>query len=176
MLKRFVLIVSSAALVVALDTLIMSHLPWYHVLVNITVVYVIVLSMIADWRYGAMAGLGLGYALSLTSVTATLTYPVALVLCSLSSSIFLRRFFAGRAQASLLATVTLSTIVFGVTAWSVSAIAHEVFRVSWYLPLFPFGWTILVQSVTHTVLISFLWRLLRRDEYHRLGSAFNQSF
>lgn len=176
MLRRIIRIAVSCGSVIMVDIMILSHLPGYHIFFNLPVICIIIVSLLTNWRYGTIAALVLGYIMSLYSILPWVTYPLALICTAITSGVILRRIFAGRAQVSLLATVSLGTILFGGIVLLVSTVSHQLFHYPWFLPTQPFIWILLLQSVIHSVLVGGIWRILRRDQYYRLGTAYNQPF
>lgn len=175
-MRRSLLILIMTSLVVGLDLLWVGQWPTMRLVMNVTLLWVLTVTLTNGLIAGLLVAGGAGLVWSLVTVISGPAYYLAFFAAVLVSWLFSTKVVTSRSAISFISTVAVGTAAYFLALIGnetvLSLINHQRLR----LPLEPLIVAVVVQFLVHPLLMTGLWRLIGRDRYAQVSSAIHRSF
>ena len=175
-MRRSLLILIMTGLVVGLDLLWVGQWPTLRLAMNITLLWVLTVTLTNGLMAGLLVAGAAGLAWSLVAAISGPAYYLAFFAAALVSWLFSTKVVTSRSAISFISTIAVGTAVYFLVLIGSEAVFNFINHQRLGLPLGPLIAAVVLQLLVHPLLMTGLWRLIGRDRYAQVSSAIHRSF
>lgn len=174
--QRIIIISLAFFLVVLLDILWSPYVPTVRFALHATLLMVIGLTIGERVVIGLTAAVIGGTVITLFSAVSGPGYIVAFISAVAACWVFSHKIVTTRSAVSFVSTIMVGTAVYAIALIISDSILTVFNRQRLHLDLILILQSAVIQIIVHPIVLSLLWRLFGRHQYHRLPTSSAQSF
>lgn len=174
--QRIIVLSLTFFLVVLLDILWAPYLPVVRLVLNATLLMVIALTIGERVVIGLSAAVIAGITLTLFSAVSGPGYILAFMSAVGACWVFSHKIVTTRSAVSFVSTIMVGTAVYALALIITDSLLTLFNRQRLHLDLILIVQSAALQIIVHPIVLSVLWRLFGRHQYHRLPTSSAQSF